>query len=351
MHAQPRLRVVAVVLALAVAAVATAASSSGGAARQDRQASVQGEERGQRDFDKRQGRKAPTAHQQQLAAASDVHVRWSRFGTPQSLTADDGSLASGLAADAVRAAREYLTANRELLGVSQATVDSLELLYDAPLGAGSAVLFRQRFGHLPAVHDGLVALAVSDGAVHYVSSSLAENALTGSTVLDAAAAVRAAAGSLGVEVGSLSNQRTENGWTVFDAGGLTDPARAQLGALPTPADGARTVYTVSLFDNAEGDVRGSTSYVDAATGEVLVSEDTVDYASDNPSWKVFAASPPLDYSSTDTRQLWCWTFTASVPGCQKAVSVPASPVPWDVDAVTGTPTLQSRGNNERSTEK
>jgi extracellular elastinolytic metalloproteinase len=163
MHAQPRLRVVAVVLALAVAAVATAASSSGGAARQDRQASVQGEERGQRDFDKRQGRKAPTAHQQ--------HVRWSRFGTPQSLTADDGSLASGLAADAVRAAREYLTANRELLGVSQATVDSLELLYDAPLGAGSAVLFRQRFGHLPAVHDGLVALAVSDGAVHYVSSS------------------------------------------------------------------------------------------------------------------------------------------------------------------------------------
>ena len=217
----------------------------------------------------------------------------------------------------MQAARAFLKSHKRLLGVSDDTIDSLELLTAAPLGRGKAVIFRQRFGDLPAVHDGLVALAVSNGAVRYLSSSLAENRLTGSASLDAAAAIRAAAKAIGVELGALSGQRTENGWTTFDAGGLTDPARARLGVLPTPTNGARTVYEISLYDNSEGDLHGSTSYVDAATGELLVSENTVDFASDNPAWKAFPAYPPLDYSDTDTRELWCWTSPPRCPGARR----------------------------------
>ena len=113
--------------------------------------------------------------QKQAAAAQGLRARWNEFGTPHSLSASDGALATGLGADEVRAARAYLKSHELLLGVSDATIDSLELLAAAPLGRGKAVILRQRFGDLPAVHDGLVALAISDGAVRYLSSSLAEN--------------------------------------------------------------------------------------------------------------------------------------------------------------------------------
>ena len=82
---------------------------------------------------------------------------------------------------------------------------------------------------------------------------------------------------------------------------------------------------------------GAMSYVDAENGALLVRDGIVDHAADNPAWKVFPASPPLDYSSTDTRELWCWNLAAPPPGCQKAVANSASPAPWDVDAADGRP--------------
>ena len=66
---------------------------------------------------------------------------------------------------------------------------------------------------------------------------------------------------------------------------------------------------------------------------------------------MFPASPPLDYSTTDTRELWCWTITPSVPDCDQAVANDASPAPWDVDAALGTPWFLTRGNNARATDK
>ena len=45
----------------------------------------------------------------------------------------------------------------------------------APIGTGSVVLLRQRFGDLPAGHDGLVAVLVQDGSVLRVTSSLSRD--------------------------------------------------------------------------------------------------------------------------------------------------------------------------------
>ena len=116
--------------------------------------------------------------------------------------------------------------------------------------------------------------------------------------------------------------------------------------MPTPADGVRQAYEVLLMDLSE--TLGAMSYVDAATAELLVRDGIVDHAADNPAWKVFPASPPLTYASTDTREVWCWNAGA---GCAKAVANPSSPVAWDVDAATNTPTFQTRGNNARATDK
>jgi extracellular elastinolytic metalloproteinase len=236
--------------------------------------------------------------------------------------------------------------------LSEDALADLEVLNIAPIGSGSAVLLRQRFGGLPAGRDGLATVGVVEGKVAYLSSSLTtDTALTGSVVLSAEDAVRAAAQAAGRPAGAISNVRIEDGWTMMDVEGYTDPARARLVGIPTPTDGVRQAYEVLLMDVVDVDPLGATSYVDAESADLLVRDGIMQYAADNPAWKVFPASPPLDYSSTDTRQLWCWNITAPPPGCQKAVANAASPAPWDVDAALGTPWFLTRGNNARATEK
>ena len=304
--------------------------------------SVQGERVASADLDAREGREAPSARQRSLAAGLGVQISWNRFGTPHSISAADGVIASGLSGDAEVAARQWIARNRGLLGIDAAAAADLELISSAPIGAGRAVLLRQRFGGLAAGRDGLISIGVRDGQVASVTSSLApDTSVTGTRDLDAAAAVRAAGRKAGIEVGTLSDRRVRRGWTVLDGAQLTHPARARLVAVPTPEDGVRRAWEATLVDN-DATPQAASSFVDAETGEVLVREDLVDYLSDNPTWNVFRANPALDYSSTDTRQRWCWLATAN---CQLVVGNPSSPFPWDVDARTGLPTFTTQGNN------
>ena len=63
-----------------------------------------------------------------------------------------------------------------MLGLTERGAAALEVITVAPLGKGAAVVFRQRFGNLAAGRDGLLSVGVRDGAVWYVSSSLARDA-------------------------------------------------------------------------------------------------------------------------------------------------------------------------------
>src|SRR6185295_6084012 len=107
-----------------------------------------------------------------------------------------GAIASGLAANPVRAARQWIAANRDLLGIDNSR---LAVVRSAPVGAGRAVMLRQRFGSLPIGRDGLIVVGVVDGRVAYVSSSLAaDRSITNSKVLSAQDAVRAASAEAGI---------------------------------------------------------------------------------------------------------------------------------------------------------
>jgi hypothetical protein len=68
------------------------------------------------------------------------------------------------------------------------------------------VLFRQRFGDLPAGRDGLLTVGVkADGSVVYATSSVTgDRTLSGDQRLDAVAAITAAAEDVEFEVGSLT---------------------------------------------------------------------------------------------------------------------------------------------------
>lgn len=66
-----------------------------------------------------------------------------------------------------------------------------------------------------------------------------------------------------------------------------------------------------------------------------------------PRWKVFPASPPLSYASSDTRQLWCWE---QVTGCDRVVGNAAARAPWDFNVRAGVPTFTTSGNAANTAE-
>jgi extracellular elastinolytic metalloproteinase len=123
----------AVVLAVAAGSFAAPGSSSTGPPK------IQGEEGTLTDVDNRKGRKAPSAAQRDRVKPGS-EARFNKFGAPETLADPGAYLATGLSDDDLTAARAYLAANRELLGLSEAALTDLEVINVAPIGAGSAVL-------------------------------------------------------------------------------------------------------------------------------------------------------------------------------------------------------------------
>jgi extracellular elastinolytic metalloproteinase len=325
----------------AAIALPAAGSSEGHAARPQLQGDALGH--GALDLDRRLGRQGATLRQKLLVTTRRAAVRWNRFGTPKSLLRYGGYLGAGHSRNPVAAARHWLVANHRLLGVSRNALAGLQLVSSAPMGRGRAVLFQQAFGGLPAGHDGLVSVGVRNGRITYLSSSLARTStLVGHAQLSPRAAVTRAVADIGraVSASDIRNVGTRGGWTAMSVAGFTERARARLVAVPLPGKAAVPAYQTVVIDNG-AEPTAVSSFVDARTGKVLVREDLVDYEGE-PNWRVFPASPRLDYSSADTRQLWCWTAGA---GCDRALDPSSPDLEWDVDPATASSTLTTNGNN------
>lgn len=273
------------------------------------------------DVDRRRGTLPPTAAQQAAARGASAAVRWNELGTPASVTSTD-VLARGLPADAEAAARAYLEGQRRLFGLDPSALASLETLAVAPIGEGAIVTLRQRVAGVPLTQGGLVTVAVRDGSVLHVSSTLtrATDELAPATLEAEAATDRALA---------------ESGLAAEEA----EVLRTRRVAVPTPTAGTRSAWEVVLAEKS-GHGEAFTVLIDAADGRLLVREDLVDHAEDNPAWELFG-STPADEKTTE-REIWCWLPAA---GCDDAVGNGASPQAWDVDPATGESTGTTRGNN------
>nr|WP_205861661.1 M36 family metallopeptidase [Planosporangium flavigriseum] len=319
----------AVTVAGSLAAVTPAHADPARAPAHEHMSDLLGEGHGPRNKDNRKGAAAPSARQRALADQLGT-VRWNVLGTPEALgpantPAAAKALATGLPADPEAAARQYLTTNQELFGVDQASVARMQTLLVRPIGAASVVTLRQRFGDLPAGHDGLVSVLVKDGTVIRVSSSLSRD--TGApqpATLTPAQATDAALRDAGLTASQVSTS------DIYEV------------AVPTPTDGPRAAYSVTLISKETDEPTAYTTYVDARTGEILVRDDLVDHDSDNPEWAVFPATPPSSIApGTDPRVHWCLN---PQPGCVRTVHDPVSGQAWDVDLATGQPTFTSLGN-------
>jgi extracellular elastinolytic metalloproteinase len=279
-----------------------------------------------REVDNRHGAKVPTTKQQEAAARlGAAKVRWNSLGEPESV-GPDKALATGLTGDPVTEARQYLLNNQDLYGLDADAVAAMDTVLMEPLGAGTVVQLRQRFGNLPAGHDGLVSILLNHGNVVRVTSSLSRDTTAPeASTLSAADAVAAALDDAGLRADQVSA-----------------PDVLEV-AVPTPENGPRAAYEVTLVSTDVETPTAFTSYVDGRTGAILLRADLVNFDSDDPTWAVFpTTAPPVFDPSTDPRVTWCFTPKA---GCVKTVSDAASGLPWDLNQVTGQPTFTSSGNS------
>ncbi|MEU6134733.1 hypothetical protein [Nocardioides sp. NPDC047086] len=233
----------------------------------------------------------PTSTQRSAADALDaVDIRWNAHGTPTSLIASDGVLATAGSSDPVAAARDFLDDNAAVFGLTAAQLDDLELVSDQKLagGGGHAVLFRQTYDGLSAATEGLVTVCVADGDITYVSSSLskvtgdvAEARLspTEAWLKAAASAGRPISDSLVGEIVTDAAAKLTD-WTKLTVPDLATDQLVRLRALPVPGEGVRPVFQATVVDSAAATLLGQTVLVDAVTGEVLLRRDNVDHEND-----------------------------------------------------------------------
>ena len=264
-----------VVVSMVGADGATAAPSTVGAATNSTNLSLLGVPIGFTDLDARVGSVAPTATQLSRVSTLGATARWNRFGTVQSMIKYGSFLGTGYTGDAVAVARAWLKANAVLFRMTAADVDKLELLNDQRTagGSGHAVLFRERYGNLPAAQDGLITVSVAGDKVAYVSSSAAgPQAAPPAATLSATAAWLKAAANVGrvVESTSLSAVTDAHGWKTFTVPGFAQQQRARLVAVPTPEGAARPAYETIVLDVQGGKAQAYTVFVDAVTGAVLM---------------------------------------------------------------------------------
>ncbi|WP_424531139.1 M36 family metallopeptidase [Sphaerisporangium viridialbum] len=325
----PPLRIIVTAVAAASLALSFAGVAQGEQRREPRKLPVvHGDGHGKPDKDNRKGRVAPPRSAKTPAKGT---LRWNDLGTP-ALVASEEPLAVGLAADPVQAARAYLKASTDLFGLQAEAVDALETVAVNPIGKGYAVLLRQKFGGLPAGYDGLVAVGVTDGKVLHASSTLSRaTSAPPAAVITEQQALEIAARDAEIDLSAASTKQVEE---------VAVPA----------ADGVHRAFQVTLIElGQEEEPAAYTTYVDAVSGDILITENLVDHFDpENPTWSAFPANPPADYSSTDTRQKWCFT---PGPGCDPVVAGdPAAGKAWDIDHTTDTPTYTSFGNAARTVE-
>src|SRR5262249_9080088 len=136
------------------------------------------------------------------------------------------------ASDPVAIARGFLADNRDAFGVSDQTINSMDVLVSRPMGQGSYVMLRQRFGAMPSTLDGLAAFGIRDGAVGFLPWTLSrESGEPAPATLSPGQALAAATADAGLTEDQLAN------------------SRVTLGAVPVPGEPAHAAYQVVLQSN------------------------------------------------------------------------------------------------------
>ena len=229
------------------------------------------------ELDVRTGKVRPTAAQRAAARSMGAAVTWNRFGTPASLSKRGAFLAKGIRGkNAVAAARAWLNANTDVLGLSSTA--GLRLDSDTRLVAsrGHAVNFRQAFDGLETAEGGLVTVGITGSPakrwkVAYVSSSLTRSTSLASGDIDLSPAQgwARAARAVGEDVSAadvhVSKRSGEYRSVLVE--GADSVQHVRLVAFPTPLSGVTPAYESLVVDKSAA--TAERVFVDARDGSLL----------------------------------------------------------------------------------
>ncbi|MCU1592956.1 MAG: peptidase fungalysin [Frankiales bacterium] len=241
------------------------------------------------DQDRRGSRLAPlgAAKEGLRQMGAGLHVTWTQYGTPLSLTREHDFLARGLTGTPVQKARSYLKTHAAVWGLSPADVDKLQVVISEKMPASAnawSVSFNQVVHGMLVSEDGYVVVGLVDDKVALVTSSLVPTSVLGSPSMTPkisvqqavlAAARNAGITSLHASDLTVASKRTSSGFQSMTAKGLAQKQLARLRVLPTTHDGAKLVFETIVQDVAGSRALAVTSYVDAITGAVLLRRDAV----------------------------------------------------------------------------
>ena len=148
------------------------------------------------------------------------------------------------------------------------------------------MLFRQDFGGPAPAIDSMVTVGVGNGAIQYVSSSLARSTGDlgpGRRRSPATGAWQKAAANIGRAVSStrITKVTTRLGWTRFKVAGFAQDQLSRLRSVALANGTVRPVFEANVVDAQGGSATAYTSLVDAVTGRVLVRHNQVDHANDS----------------------------------------------------------------------
>ena len=246
---------------------------------------------------------------------------------PQMLTSTGKPLATGLPADPVAAARAYVAANRDLLGLTAERRRRARECSPWPRWARAPpCCSASASAACPPPSTACSPSASATAPSGYVSSSLARDAAAPApATLTAADAERIA---------------------IADAGRAdADVMRTELVAVPTADRGARAAYEVVLG----ADVNGA-----HGPGRLLHLRGRARRRRAGPRGprRPRRRTTPSGRSSRTRRRSTtrrptpgCAGASPPAAGCDEVVGTPASPLRWDVDPATGPSTHTTTGNN------
>src|SRR4051794_38200429 len=218
--------------------------------------------RGARDGDVRTAVVAPTSLQRSIVRAEGATAAWNQFGTPSSLVAARGVLASGVAGASARVAARHWLASRAALYKLSST-RGLHLVSDNWLAGtrAHAVTFRQVVGGLPAAGGGLVTVGLTRGAsgwtvVSATSTLSGDESIAGRRRLSAARALQRAARNVGIHrsLGGIRRARRArglaHGWQRFRFSGVPDVQRVRAVAFPLVRPGYVPAFETYVVKSA-----------------------------------------------------------------------------------------------------
>ena len=224
---------------------------------------------------------APSAAQQQAAAAlgQGVVVGWSETGTAHSVTATRGGLTKPSSATPDAIARKFLK-NKPLFGLSPTEVNTLRLTIN-DTDAGATFLRYQQVSKGRDVYGAQALVTVdAEGRVLFAGGNLVPNAAAGvaPTVTAAQAAAIAsedvnstAAAKPGKRLGQKGGVHSFENTAAVEGYDAARPVEVSLVTVAT-SDGARSAWRVRAEVASNADY---VELVDAGTGEVLFRENQV----------------------------------------------------------------------------